>query len=101
VYQMRHEYVPRIQMMIAERKRMTTLLDKLPGVTVYPSETNFILIKYAKAVKLNKYLEEQGIGVRSFGDKPGLKNCLRISMGLREENDTWYEAVKTFVEGRI
>ena len=27
VYQMRHEYVPRIQMMIAERKRMTTLLD--------------------------------------------------------------------------
>lgn len=100
VYQMRHEYVPRIQMMIAERKRMTTLLDKLSGVTVYPSETNFVLIQYAKAEKLNEYLESKGIGVRHFGDKPGLKNCLRISMGLREENDRWYDAIKQFVEGR-
>ena len=100
VYQMRHEYVPRIQMMIAERKRMTTLLDKLPGVTVYPSETNFVLIKYAKAEELNQYLEEKGIGVRSFGKAPRLENCLRISMGLREENDIWYNEMKAFVEGR-
>ena len=100
VYQMRHEYVPRIQMMIAERKRMSTELDKLPGVTVYPSETNFVLIKYAKAKELNEYLESKGIGVRCFGDAPGLKNCLRISRGLREENDRWYDAIKQFVEGR-
>ena len=100
VYQMRHEYVPRIQMMIAERKRMSTELDKLPGVTVYPSETNFVLIKYAKAKELNEYLESKGIGVRCFCDAPGLKNCLRISMGLREENDQWYDAIKQFVEGR-
>lgn len=100
VYQMRHEYVPRIQMMIAERKRMSSELDKLPGVTVYPSETNFVLIKYAKAKELNKYLETKGIGVRCFGDAPGLNNCLRISMGLREENDRWYDAIKQFVEGR-
>lgn len=100
VYQMRHEYVPRIQMTIAERKRMTMLLDKLPGVTVFPSETNFVLIKYAKAKKLNEYLESQGIGVRSFGDATGLKNCLRISIGLREENDRWYDAIRQFVEGR-
>lgn len=100
VYQMRHEYVPRIQMMIAERKRMTALLDKLSGVTVFPSETNFVLIRYAEAKKLNEYLESRGIGVRCFGDAPGLKNCLRISMGLREENDRWHDAIRQFVEGR-
>lgn len=100
VYQMRHEYVPRIQMMIAERKRMSAELDKLSGVTVYPSETNFVLIRYAKAAKLNEYLESKGIGVRCFGDAPGLKNCLRISMGLREENDQWLDAIRQFVEGR-
>ena len=101
VYQMRHEYVPRIQMMIAERKRMSTLLDKLAGFTVYPSETNFVLVHYAKAKELNQYLESKGIGVRSFGDAPGLKDCLRISMGLREENDRWYAEMKAFVEGRV
>ena len=101
VYQMRHEYVPRIQMMIAERRRMSSLLAKLPGVTVYPSETNFILIHVPDAAKLNKYLVSKGIGVRYFSKAPALKNCLRISMGLREENDSWYNAIKIFLEGRV
>ena len=100
VYQMRHEYVPRIQMMVAERKRMAERLTALEGFTIYPSETNFILMKYARAVELNQYLEGRGIGVRSFGSSPGLENCLRISMGLREENDTWFKSIKLFVEGR-
>ena len=77
------------------------LLDKLAGFTVYPSETNFVLVHYAKAKALNEYLESKGIGVRSFGDAPGLKDCLRISMGLREENDRWYAEMKAFVEGRV
>ena len=99
VYQMRHEYVPRIQMMIAERKRMQGELKKLKGFTVYPSETNFILVRYEKAQKLNAYMENIGIGLRSFGDAPRLENCLRISMGTREENDSWYKAIKDFMAG--
>ncbi len=100
VYQMRHEYVPRIQMMVAERKRMAERLQELDGITVYPSETNFLLLKYDRAVELNRYLENRGIGIRSFGSAPGLENCLRISMGLREENDSWFKAMKLFMEGR-
>lgn len=100
VYQMRHEYVPRIQMMIAERKRMGEELKKIDGFTVYPSETNFLLVKYPRAEALNESLIRQGIGVRSFGKAPGLENCLRISMGLREENDAWLEAIRRFAEGR-
>lgn len=101
VYQMRSEYVPRIQMMVAERRRMSELLAKLPGVTVYPSETNFIFVHYAKAKELTQYLETKDIGIRSFSGGPGLENCLRISMGLREENDEWYAEMKAFVEGRV
>ena len=98
VYQMRDEYVPRIQMAIAERKRMSELLSKLDGMTVYPSATNFILVKHPKAVAINDYLVSLGIGVRSFGDAPRLNNCLRISMGTREENDTWYKAIADFIK---
>lgn len=100
VYQMRHEYVPRIQMIVAERKRMSTMLDKLPGVIVYPSETNFLLICYSKAALLTEYLASKKIGVRCFGKDSGLRDCIRISIGLREENDIWYDAVKAFVEER-
>ena len=98
VYQMRDEYVPRIQMMIAERKRMSEQLKKLPGFKVFPSETNFVLVRYDKAVELNKYLESLDIGVRSFGTAAGLENCLRFSMGTRAENDEWFAEVKKFVE---
>ena len=101
VYQMRHEFVPRIQMMVSERKRMDKALQKLAGFQVYPSETNFILVRYERAVELNTYLEQQGIGLRSFGQAPRLDHCLRISMGTREENDTWYKLMKDFVEGCV
>ena len=99
-YQMRQEFVPHIQIMISERKRMQEELKKLPGVKVFPSETNFILVHYDKAQELNALLESKGIGVRHFGDAPGLKDCLRISMGRREENDIWYSYFKAFTEGR-
>lgn len=98
VFQMRDEYVPRIQMMIAERKRMEAQLSQLQGLKVYPSSTNFILVKYDRAVELNEYLVERGIGVRSFGKAPRLENCLRISMGTREENDIVFKSIKAFVE---
>ena len=100
VYQMRDEYIPRIQMTVAERKRMSEQLSQINGITVYPSATNFILIKYDKAVALNEYLENIGIGVRSFGNAPRLENCLRISMGTRPENDAVYKAIKDFVESQ-
>ena len=96
-YQMRDEFVPRIQMMIAERKRMSELLKTLDGVRVYPSETNFILIRYAKADELARHLEERDIGVRFFSNNARLDNCLRISMGTREENDLWFAEIKRFV----
>lgn len=98
VFQMRDEYVPRIQQMIAERNRMSELYASLPGFKVYPSQTNFILVKYEKAVPLNEELVNMSIGVRSFGSALGLENCLRISMGTRQENDQVFDAIKSFVE---
>lgn len=97
-YQMRQEFIPHIQMMISERKRMAEEYKKIKDVTVYPSETNFLLIRYKAAVKLNEALIGAGIGVRSFGNAAGLENTLRISMGRREENDSVLEFIKTFIE---
>lgn len=98
VFQMRDEYVPRIQQMIAERERMSGQYAALPGFTVYPSRTNFILVRYIQAEELNKALAAQGIGVRCFGDAAGLENCLRISMGSRQENDAVFAAIRAFTE---
>lgn len=100
VYQMKSEYEPRIAMMIAERKRIAAELSKIDGVKVYPSETNFLLIRVGEGDALNDALVRHNIGVRSFGNAKNLENCLRISVGLREENDEVLNTIKLFFEGR-
>ena len=101
VWQMRDEYRPRIEQMINERDRMAAELAKIEGFMVYPSATNFLLVKYDRAVELNEYLTELSIGVRSFGAAPRLENTLRFSMGTPAENDQWLLAVQTFARGEV
>ncbi len=98
VYQMRHEYVPRIQMTIAERKRLYSELKKLEHIDVFESQTNFLLVESEQAAELVSYLAGQRIAVRSFGSNSRLKNCIRISVGVREENDKLISLIKAFVE---
>lgn len=99
VYQMRDEFIPRLQMIVAERNRMAKQLEKISGVKVFPSQTNFILIRLARAEELKNYLESLDIGIRYFSPTAfGLKNCLRISIGTRIENDEVFAAIKNFLE---
>ena len=97
VYQMRDEFMPIIGQIIGERKRLADSLSAIAGITVYPSETNFILIKTEKAQKLSAYLSEKNIGIRDFSTAPLLTNCIRITVGTPLENDNVYKAIKTFM----
>ena len=98
IFQMRDEFIPRIQMTVAERERMIERLKNLKKVEVFPSQTNFILIRSEKADDLNKFLENLDIGVRYFVGNENLKNCLRISIGTRPENDEVFDAIKKFLD---
>lgn len=99
VYQMREEFVPRMQAIIFERERMAEQLKKFSGMEVFPSETNFLLIRLKEAAALKDYLESLDIGVRYFSPTAfGLKNCLRISIGTQPENDEVLAAIKNFWE---
>ncbi len=57
---------------------------------VYPSETNFVLIKLKNADELEKVAEERGILLRKIS---GLNNYLRISVGDFEENQALLETI--------
>lgn len=96
VYQMRDEYGPRIDMAVAERQRMFTRLQEIPGLKVFPSAANFLLLYSAQAAALHEALAARGIGVRSFGAEGRLAGCLRLSMGTREENDAVFQAIKAW-----
>jgi len=69
---------------LAERKNLGEALKALKGVTVYPSEANFFLVRVPDAGKTYESLKQQNVLVRNL--HPGIRECLRITVGTPEEN---------------
>ncbi len=69
----------------AERDRLGAALAALPGVTVFPSQANFFLVRVPDADRADAGLRRQGVLVKNL-NSPALANCLRITVGTPEEN---------------
>jgi histidinol-phosphate aminotransferase len=89
-----------IALIVAERERLFWRLSDLPWLRPYPSHGNFILceVRGPNAEAVRDSLAEQGIMIRYF-DVPGLRNCIRISVGKPEDSDRVIEALKTIGAG--
>ena len=86
---------PQIQEILHERQRLGERLASFPGVTVYPSAANFLLVRFSMGgAKVWEALGAQGILVRSYGDVWGLQDCLRITVGTPPENETLLTALQ-------
>jgi len=82
-----------------ERSKLATALNALPGVQVYPSAANFLLVrllpggKSVDAVFAN--LLERKVLVKNVGKMHVLlENCLRVNVSTAEENALFIEALK-------
>jgi len=76
---------------LAERERLRPELERMPGLTVYPSVANFFLARVrgpaGAGTRLFESLKAQGVLVRNFsGGLPSLENCLRLTIGTPDEN---------------
>ena len=60
---------------------------------MFPSGANFLLFRPAgDGHVLWERLVEQGVLVRDFSRWPRLDDCLRVTIGTPEENDTFLDA---------
>jgi histidinol-phosphate aminotransferase len=79
---------------VAERARIESALDSLPGVRRFPSATNFVLIRLAGADAVFERLKARGILIRNLhGSHPLLDNCLRLTVGTPDENRLLLDAL--------
>jgi histidinol-phosphate aminotransferase len=79
----------------AERAVLGAELAELPGVTAFPSEANFFLVRVPNADRAYEGLRRQGVLVRNFhGAHPLLDQCLRVTVGTPEENRIFLKALK-------
>ena len=98
----RKAFEPAIASIASERER---LLDELAsmeylGVTVWPSAANFLLVRMPDAhVVRNRLRDEFSILVRDFSSAPGLRDCLRVTVGMPDENDALLEALRQLLKG--
>jgi histidinol-phosphate aminotransferase len=89
----------RVGMLVAERHRLAEALRRLPGLTVYPSGANFVLVRAASdGHGLWRQLVERGILVRDFSRWPRLEDCVRITVGTPEEDDRLLAGLREITE---
>ena len=93
----RDKMLPIVDQIVAERDRLAAVLATVPRVDVFGSGANFVLFRHPEAAWLVRELGERGIVIRDFTHLPGCENCLRVTAGLPEENDSFLEVVTTMV----
>ena len=84
----------------AERDRMSEALSELGWLQPYPSRSNFVLCRVhgRDARELRETLaRKHGILIRYF-NKPGLRDCIRISVGKPEQTDALLTALRKIAE---
>lgn len=87
-------FEPLVDAIVDERERMRCALMRLPGVTVWPSRANFLLVRLPNATTIrNRLRDDHSILVRDFSATPGLDDCLRFTVGTAEENDALITAL--------
>ena len=79
-----------------ERSRLARELASLRGVTVHPSDANFVVIRVPDAAAWFNALKDAGILVKNLdGWHRVVANCLRITIGTPTENDALVAALRT------
>jgi histidinol-phosphate aminotransferase len=86
-----------IDSIVEERKWLSTILSAMSCIEhVFPSDANFILVRCKNATTLYEYLAAKEIIVRNRNTEPLLENCLRITVGTRQENEQLIRAMKEY-----
>jgi histidinol-phosphate aminotransferase len=86
-----------IRQIVAMRNELSTRIAGFSMVTkIYPSEANFLLIQIKNARKVYENLLREGIVVRDRSTVPGCEDCLRITVGTKEENDKLVALLQEF-----
>jgi len=79
---------------IEQREYLKRELRKLNIVKkVFPSDANFLLVRFENSNEVFRALKDSGIVVRDRSHEFGCENCLRISVGKESENKQLLEAL--------
>ncbi len=83
-----------VEVVIAERDRLRAALMASPAVRhVYPSQANFLLVRFHDAQSAMERLLAAGIVVRDQRAAAGLNDALRVTVGTSDQNNRVIDAI--------
>ena len=87
-----------VREIISERERLAAALARHSFVSrVWPSDANFLLVRVTNSELVMDRCAEMNVLLRHLGGD--LDDCIRISIGSREENDQLLQALGTLKDG--
>jgi histidinol-phosphate aminotransferase len=88
-------YESQKQEILLERNKLIQNLQKISAVkNIFPTETNFILIEVGDATEIYNKLIAEKLVIRNRHSI--IKNCLRITVGTKLENEKLIHTLKSF-----
>jgi histidinol-phosphate aminotransferase len=80
---------------IERRKELLNALRTIEGIHPYPSDANFIFFSCDfDTDRVYRSLIQEGILIKNLNSLGILKNCMRVTVGNREENEEFLKALK-------
>lgn len=92
-------FLPYVERMIKLREEFREKLNEIDGVYVYPSNTNFLLVKTDKdPEKLEKYFRENKVLIRPVHKlSPLISDTIRVSVADKATNEKFVELMKEYI----
>ena len=86
-----------VKMLLVERSRLMQAFALLPVCQqVFPSDANFFLARMTDAQRIYEYLVDRGVIVRNRTRVQLCGNCLRITVGMKGENNELLAALRNY-----
>ena len=81
---------------INERERLRRELATCTAVKqIWPSQANFLLVRFCCLNEVGRCLDEAGIAIRTYGNDSVLQDCARITVSLEDDNNLLIKAIRT------
>jgi len=82
------------ELLNASRTSLAAELAALPGVEVFPSAANFLMVRVPDADRVCANMLSKNVLVKNLSKMPVLANCIRVTVSTPEENSLFLNALK-------
>ena len=97
---LQNTFSTQVRKILVEKEKLIVALKSTKFIEkIFPSDANFILIKVDDANYRYQQFLDNGVVVRNRSNQPLCENCLRITIGNKEENERVIELLKSFNNG--